>query len=96
MLDHDRPRWGNVSMAARWSRSSSICGQTHSLTTINACPIVVWQSDATEFSWRRDMSFGNPEPLDPFYVKFRDGLTKWIIEKPQYPGLRWASWSDGG
>jgi hypothetical protein len=42
------------------------------------------------------MSFGNPEPLDPFYVKFRDGFAKWIIEKPQYPGLRWASWSNGG
>jgi hypothetical protein len=43
-----------------------------------------------------DMSFLHPEPIDRFYVNFRDGFMKWIIDKPQYPGLRWSPWSDGG
>jgi hypothetical protein len=43
------------------------------------------------------MSFFKPElPIDPTYIRFRDGFTKWIIEKLQYPGLRWAPWSGGG
>mgnify|MGYP003563091790 FL=1 len=41
-------------------------------------------------------SFMHPEPLDPRYVKFRDGFEKWVIGKAQYGGLRWASWSKGG
>jgi hypothetical protein len=41
------------------------------------------------------MSFLNPEPLDPFYVKFRDGF-KTIVRKTQRPGLRWGPWSNGG
>jgi len=30
------------------------------------------------------------EPVDPNYAKFRDGWSTWIIDKEQYPGLRWA------
>ena len=37
-----------------------------------------------------------PSPLDPHYVKFRDGWGKWIIDKEQYPGLRWAAGWNGG
>jgi hypothetical protein len=35
------------------------------------------------------------EPLDPRYVRFRDGWSSWVIGKPQSPLLRWAPWSVG-
>ena len=38
---------------------------------------------------------GSNEPLDPSYVKFRDGWKEWIIGKKLYSGLRWSPWEEG-
>jgi hypothetical protein len=37
-----------------------------------------------------DLQFPGQEPLDPAYVRFRDGWAAWIIDKRAYPGLRWS------
>jgi hypothetical protein len=36
------------------------------------------------------------EPVDPVYERFRDGWSKWIVGKRQYPGLRWSPLEGGG
>ena len=45
-----------------------------------------------------NLSFKVPgqEPVDPRYASFRDGWAKYIIGRPQYPGLRWSAWSSVG
>jgi hypothetical protein len=38
----------------------------------------------------------NQEPLDPRYVRFRDGFTNFILDRRATSGLRWTPWASNG